>query len=457
MRFAQESALVAGMDLSHVFCEKSAGTAIKGYSPELIVHPVLIASEDNTESEVRSKIDSLAEAGASAVKEWIPRLDALLIGPGLGRNRATVLAACHIITAAAERGLPIVLDADGLFILSSALQPGEYVPSDLARKMLSALAACPVTLTPNRVEFERLCQALGLAERGSGSFERRAELAPLVSKAIGELTIVVAKGGEDVISDGTQTITCGEEGSPRRCGGQGDVLAGLLLAMRAWSETAITVRPPAQRSCTGTVEVAHAADVVQLVMLRLGYEPEIDSRRRDRLTAGRRAGQRCGGAESTAGWLSPAPSPRAPWPAGRTGPPPRRRTLTRLTRLTRPTRLTSLTRRTRLTRPAPRKTRSFAAGGPAPDAPCARWQVCARGVRGEAAGDAGGGRARAGEMGWGAVGWLPLAGRGRDVAALRQAAQAARHARLLVLAVLRRRATGRAGYNSGAAAGGAAV
>ena len=121
MRFAQESALVAGMDLSHVFCEKSAGTAIKGYSPELIVHPVLIASEDNTESEVRSKIDSLADAGASAVKEWIPRLDALLIGPGLGRNRATVLAACHIITAAAERGLPIVLDADGLFILSSAL------------------------------------------------------------------------------------------------------------------------------------------------------------------------------------------------------------------------------------------------------------------------------------------------------------------------------------------------
>jgi NAD(P)H-hydrate repair Nnr-like enzyme with NAD(P)H-hydrate dehydratase domain len=30
-----------GADLVHVFCEKEAGTVIKTYSPELIVHPVL--------------------------------------------------------------------------------------------------------------------------------------------------------------------------------------------------------------------------------------------------------------------------------------------------------------------------------------------------------------------------------------------------------------------------------
>ena len=39
--FAAISALKAGADLVHVFCEKAAGGVIKGYSPELIVHPVL--------------------------------------------------------------------------------------------------------------------------------------------------------------------------------------------------------------------------------------------------------------------------------------------------------------------------------------------------------------------------------------------------------------------------------
>ena len=39
--FAAISALKCGADLVHVFCEKAAGTVIKGYSPELIVHPIL--------------------------------------------------------------------------------------------------------------------------------------------------------------------------------------------------------------------------------------------------------------------------------------------------------------------------------------------------------------------------------------------------------------------------------
>ena len=39
--FAAISALKTGADLVHVFCEKAAGGVIKGYSPELIVHPVL--------------------------------------------------------------------------------------------------------------------------------------------------------------------------------------------------------------------------------------------------------------------------------------------------------------------------------------------------------------------------------------------------------------------------------
>ena len=319
------------MDLSHVFCERSAGTAIKGYSPELIVHPVLVASEEaaNPVKEGLCPVEQLADTGAAAVKEWIPRLDALLVGPGLGRNRAIVLAASHVLIAAAERGIPILLDADGLFILSSALRPGDHIPAPVAGRLLAALAACPVTLTPNRVEFERLCQALGLAERGSGSFERRAELAPLVARAIGEYAIVVAKGGDDVISDGATTIACSAEGSPRRCGGQGDVLAGLLLAMRAWADIAIEVPRarrrgraagaglPAAGPKTGdslaplqrTIPVHRLARPANRARLNRAHGPR-------RLTAGRRRGRSCGGAGSTGGSRWRAPSPRAFSPAG---------------------------------------------------------------------------------------------------------------------------------------------
>ncbi len=155
------------MDLSHVFCERSAATAIKAYSPELIVHPVLTASpeaSDGSDSQDNEgKVHELAMAGSGAVIEWIPRLDALLIGPGLGRNRAIIQAACHIIIAAAARGLPLILDADGLFILTSALRPGGHIPAPLA-------AQVPVRVgTPRAVR----CAERRAAPRGAADARRR--------------------------------------------------------------------------------------------------------------------------------------------------------------------------------------------------------------------------------------------------------------------------------------------
>lgn len=42
--FAAISALKAGADLAHVFCQREAAVVIKSYSPELIVHPLLDAA-----------------------------------------------------------------------------------------------------------------------------------------------------------------------------------------------------------------------------------------------------------------------------------------------------------------------------------------------------------------------------------------------------------------------------
>lgn len=41
---------VAGVDLSHVFCDRTAGGPIKSYSPELIVHPLLASASPGDEA-----------------------------------------------------------------------------------------------------------------------------------------------------------------------------------------------------------------------------------------------------------------------------------------------------------------------------------------------------------------------------------------------------------------------
>jgi len=225
--FAAASALRSGVDLAHVFCEKSAGTAIKSYSPELIVHPLLSVASSGI-----PQADSV-----KAVGEWIPRLEGILFGPGLGRDEQIVATCAVLITQAATLRKPLVLDADGLFILTSAYRWGRG--KEVFDTMREALGDAPLTITPNKVEFERLCKALELVKEGESAFDQAEVLAPKVAAAVGRHTVIVVKGAKDIISDGTSTVWCDEVGSPRRCGGQGDVLAGLLLAFRTWTHLAV--------------------------------------------------------------------------------------------------------------------------------------------------------------------------------------------------------------------------
>ncbi|XP_053561445.1 ATP-dependent (S)-NAD(P)H-hydrate dehydratase [Bombina bombina] len=55
-----------------------------------------------------------------------------------------------------------------------------------------------------------------------------------LSQAMGNITIV-QKGERDLISDGDKVLVCSHEGSSRRCGGQGDLLAGALGVLVHWA------------------------------------------------------------------------------------------------------------------------------------------------------------------------------------------------------------------------------
>ncbi|XP_062982201.1 ATP-dependent (S)-NAD(P)H-hydrate dehydratase isoform X1 [Elgaria multicarinata webbii] len=198
--FAAISALKVGADLSHVFCTKDAATVIKSYSPELIVHPILDSP------------DAVHE-----VEKWLPRLHSVVIGPGLGRDDVLLENAKGIIEKSKVKGIPIIIDADGLWLI--AQQP-------------SLIQGYPrAILTPNAMEFSRLYEAM-LRDPVDSSDHHGCLLR--LSQALGNLTIV-QKGERDLISDGEKVLVCSHEGSSRRCGGQGDLLSGSLGVLAHWA------------------------------------------------------------------------------------------------------------------------------------------------------------------------------------------------------------------------------
>lgn len=136
-----------------------------------------------------------------------PRIGAIVVGPGLGRDDA---AGARLETALAA-GRPIVIDADGLTLL-----PG------VGLRRLSHHAE-PTILTPHEGEFVRLFGSL------PGSKIDRVRAAAIQSGAV-----VLLKGADTVVAapDGRAAVA---PPSPSwlASAGTGDVLAGIVGAMLA--------------------------------------------------------------------------------------------------------------------------------------------------------------------------------------------------------------------------------
>ncbi|XP_035459908.2 ATP-dependent (S)-NAD(P)H-hydrate dehydratase isoform X1 [Scophthalmus maximus] len=201
--FAAISALKVGADLSHVFCTKDAATVIKSYSPELIVHPVLDSPN-----------------AVEEIEKWLPRLHGLVVGPGLGREDFLLKTAKEVIEKSKTRDIPIVIDADGLWLVTQH-------PSVIHGYQKGIL-------TPNFMEFTRLYEALHHEPMDSSDHQRSVLQ---LSVAMGNLTVVL-KGEQDLITDGSKVISCSVEGSGRRCGGQGDLLSGSMGVLAHWAHAA---------------------------------------------------------------------------------------------------------------------------------------------------------------------------------------------------------------------------
>lgn len=204
--FAGMAALRTGADLAYVLCPPSAAQAIKSYSPELMVMPLPETGGP--------------DAAAHRVCELLPRVHALVVGPGLGRADAARDLLKTVVAKARSLSLPLVVDADGLHFVAQ--------DPDMVRGYQRAL------LTPNAAELQVLCNAV-LGARTA--VPDRAEAARQLARGLGNVT-VLAKGPEDVVTDGRVSVHCREQGSPRRCGGQGDIVSGAAATLMHWSHAA---------------------------------------------------------------------------------------------------------------------------------------------------------------------------------------------------------------------------
>lgn len=146
----------------------------------------------------------LALSAAEEIKNLLPKMDAVLIGPGLGQSKGALAALKTVLRA--FNG-PVVLDADGINLLAGHMY------------LLRGRTA-PTVLTPHEGEFRRLAGEFG-ADRHSAAEKMARE----------QEVIVVLKGHGTIITDGQMTYRNPTGNPGMAAGGSGDVLAGMIVSL----------------------------------------------------------------------------------------------------------------------------------------------------------------------------------------------------------------------------------
>ena len=159
-----------------------------------------------TEPVILPMADENGMLSANAAERLLPlllKMDAILIGPGIGVGEGTRKILQTVIRKAK---CPVVVDADGITLLA-------------AHKDILRGRNCPVIVTPHDGEFIRM----------SGSLEPDRITAAMSLARENSITVLL-KGRGTLITDGT-TCYRNPTGNPGMAvGGSGDLLAGILTA-----------------------------------------------------------------------------------------------------------------------------------------------------------------------------------------------------------------------------------
>lgn len=147
----------------------------------------------------------LCEAAIPEILEKLPRMDAVLVGCGLGQSPGTTA----VVRAVLEKAeCPVIVDADGINVLA-------------AHKDVLRGRKHPTILTPHMGEYRRICDIPVAEDPVQTCVEAAWELG----------CILLLKGHRTLISDGERVYrnTTGNPGMA--VGGSGDVLAGMIVGL----------------------------------------------------------------------------------------------------------------------------------------------------------------------------------------------------------------------------------
>ncbi|MCP4763193.1 MAG: NAD(P)H-hydrate dehydratase [archaeon] len=193
------AAMQMDMDLVIVYAPNTVVNAIRSYSSNLIVR------------EGRGK--NICKEDISDINELIEWADSIVLGPGIGQSEETRGVIEDILKSIADKGKPVVIDADAIRISASY--------KDLLKKNNAVI-------TPHASEFFTLTNTK-LPDQNE--FKERAKILELVALNFGVTFLI--KGKYDYISNSEKT-RINKTGVPEMAvGGTGDILTGIVASLLA--------------------------------------------------------------------------------------------------------------------------------------------------------------------------------------------------------------------------------
>ncbi len=187
-RLAGEAALRTGAGLVSVYCHQDYVGGLVAARPELMVRGF-------------APVPDLHDMAALT-----HRADVVVVGPGLG----TASWAMPVLDALLHCGKPLVIDADGLNLL--AMRPPTQAMTPAILTPHPGEAARLLGITVPEVEADRFTAARTLQRQFGG--------------------VVVLKGAGTIVTDGERFSVIRGGNPGMASGGMGDVLAGLIAALR---------------------------------------------------------------------------------------------------------------------------------------------------------------------------------------------------------------------------------
>lgn len=201
---AVQAAVCSGVGLVTVFAPASVTSALAAQVPEAMWVPWPETSNG-----------TLDPRAMQLLLDRIGTASALLVGPGMGRDRYTELVSQEIVQ---KVECPILLDADALRL--RVIEVAQKRNSNYGR----------VVLTPHMGEFLRIAKITKLDDPNN----------ILLRFCSSNQVITVLKGPVTRVCDGESILYNTQGGPVLSRGGSGDILAGLIGAMIAQNNTCVS-------------------------------------------------------------------------------------------------------------------------------------------------------------------------------------------------------------------------